>query len=62
MQDLDSFISPIPKFEGDMSIPTIPISARDLAVESSKDPSTRYSVGASRTQASKRKAPIDPSP
>jgi hypothetical protein len=59
MLDLDSFISAIPRFAGDILIPTIPISARDPSVESSEDPSARSSAGASRTQASKRKAPIN---
>jgi hypothetical protein len=27
MQDLDNFISPIPSFEGDISIPAIPVLA-----------------------------------
>jgi hypothetical protein len=62
MQDLDSFISPIPGFEGDISIPATPISTRDPAAESSKDPSARSSASASRTRACKQKAPINPSP
>jgi hypothetical protein len=61
MQDLDSFTSPIPGFEGDILIPAISVSARNPSVESSEGPSTRSSVGASWTQASKWKAPIDPS-
>jgi hypothetical protein len=62
MQDLDSITSPIPGFEGDISIPAIPISARDPSAESSKDPSAESIASASRTRACKRKAPIDPSP
>jgi hypothetical protein len=62
MHDLDSFILPIPGFEGDIPIPTILISARDPAVESSEDPSARPGARASRTRAYKQKAPIDPSP
>jgi hypothetical protein len=62
MQDLDSFISPIPRFEGDILIPAILISALNPGGESSKDPSVRSNAGASKTQASKRKEPIDPSP
>jgi hypothetical protein len=61
MHDLDSFISPILGFEGDTPIPTIPISTCDPGVESSQDPSTGSGAGTSRTQASKRKAPIDSS-
>jgi hypothetical protein len=61
MQDLDSFISPILGFEGDILIPAIPISARDPGAESSKDPSAGSSASASRTQACKRKVLIDPS-
>jgi hypothetical protein len=62
MHDLDIFISSIPGFEGDISIPAIPISARDPGVESSEDPSAGSSTSASRTWACKRKAPINPSP
>jgi hypothetical protein len=59
---LDSFISPILGFEGDNPIPAILISTRDPRIESSEDPSTGSHASASRTQACKRKAPIDPSP
>jgi hypothetical protein len=37
MHDLDNFILPIPRFEGDIPIPTIPISVRDLSAESFED-------------------------
>jgi hypothetical protein len=57
MQDFDSFISPIPGFEGD-----IPISARDSSIESSKDPSSGPSASASWTRTCKQKASIDLSP
>jgi hypothetical protein len=62
MQDLDNFILPIPGFKGDILIPAIPISTRNPNVESSEDPSTVSSASASRPQASKRKALIDPNP
>jgi hypothetical protein len=61
MQDLDSFISPILGFEGDIPIPAIPISAHDPSVESSEDPSTRSNASASRTQDCKQKVSIAPS-
>jgi hypothetical protein len=61
MQDLDSFISPIPGFEGDIQIPAIPASACDPGAESSQGPSIRSGAKSSWTQASKRKAPVDPS-
>jgi hypothetical protein len=59
MQDLDSFISPIQGFKGDILIPTIPVSACDPGVEPSQGPSTGSGAGASRTWANKRKVPID---
>jgi hypothetical protein len=61
MQDLDSFILLIPRFEGDILIPAIPILVRDPSIESSEDPSTGSSVGTSMTRASKRNVPINPS-
>jgi hypothetical protein len=62
MQDLDSFISPIPEFEGDIPILAILILAHDPGAESSEDPSTGSNANASRTRAYKRNAPINPSP
>jgi hypothetical protein len=62
MQDLDSFISPIPDFEGDIPILTIPVSARSPSGEAIDDPSTRSSADASKTQANKRKAIANPTP
>jgi hypothetical protein len=53
MQDLDSFISPTPRFESDILIPAILISACDPGTESFKDPSTGSSARASRTRAYK---------
>jgi hypothetical protein len=61
MLNLDSLILPIPGFEGNILVPTKPISARDPGVESSEDPSTGSNASASRTWACKRRAPIDPS-
>jgi hypothetical protein len=62
MQDLDSFILHIPRFEGDIPIPVIPVSACDPGAESSEDPSTGSSASGTRTQACKRKVPIDLNP
>jgi hypothetical protein len=62
MQDLDNFISHIPGFEGDIPIPTIPISAHPPGGEAIDDPSTRASVDASKTWVSKRKATANPTP
>jgi hypothetical protein len=53
---LDSFISPIPCFEGDIPIPAIPISACCPGGEAIDDLSVGSNAGASRTQANKRKA------
>jgi hypothetical protein len=57
MQNLDSFISPISGFEGDILVPAISILARDPGAESSEDPSARSSASALRTRAYKRKEP-----
>jgi hypothetical protein len=62
MQDFDSFISPIPRFEGDVLIPAIPISTRDPSAESSKEPLAGSSASTPRTQACNRKAPVDSNP
>jgi hypothetical protein len=62
MQALDSFISPIPRFEGDILILTIPVSTRSPSGESVNDPSAGASVGASKTQTGKRKAAVNPTP
>jgi hypothetical protein len=37
MQALDSFFSPIHRFEGDIAIPVIPISAQSPSGESASD-------------------------
>jgi hypothetical protein len=62
MQDLDSFISPIPGFEGDIPISTIPISARPPGGEAIDDPSAESNAGASNTQTSKRNAAVNATP
>jgi hypothetical protein len=56
MQALDNFISPIPGFEGDISIPTIPVSARPPDDESISDPSVRAGASALKAWAGKWKA------
>jgi hypothetical protein len=60
MQVLDSFISPIPSFEGDIPIPTVPVSTRSPSDESAGDSMTGASAGSSRTQAEKRKTSATP--
>jgi hypothetical protein len=62
MHDLDRFVSPIPRFEGDVPIPAIPILARDPGPESSEEPPAGSSASTPRTQACKRKAPANPNP
>jgi hypothetical protein len=58
MQALDSFISPIPGFDGDILFPAVPVSARPPGDESVGDPSTGASASASKTQAGKWKASV----
>jgi hypothetical protein len=58
MQALDSFISPIPGFEGDIPIPTITVSARPPSSESASNPTTEANAGGSKTRVGKRKAPV----
>jgi hypothetical protein len=62
MQALDSFISPILGFKGDIMIPTILVLARSPGGEFINDPSTRASADASKTRASKKKATANPTP
>jgi hypothetical protein len=62
MQDLDSFISPILGFEGDILILAIPILARPPGSEAIDDPSTGSSVSALKTQTNKQKATVNPTP
>jgi hypothetical protein len=56
MQALDSFISPIPCFEGDIPISAIPILAHPHGGESINDSSTGASASTLKTRAGKRKA------
>jgi hypothetical protein len=56
MQALDSFISPIPNFEGDIPILAIPVSAQSPSGEADSNPSTEASVGTPLAWAGKRKA------
>jgi hypothetical protein len=55
MQALDSLTSPILEFEGDISIPAIPISIWSPGGELANDPSAGASAGASKTWSGKRK-------
>jgi hypothetical protein len=60
MQALDSFISPIPGFEGDILIPTILVSTRFPSGELASDPSVGASARASKTRSGKHKATATP--
>jgi hypothetical protein len=62
MQALDSFVSPIPGFEGDIPILTILVSAKPPNGEVDSDSSTGVSADTSRTRAGKRKATANPTP
>jgi hypothetical protein len=62
MQALDSFISPIPGFEGDIPIPTIPVSAQPIGGKANSNPSAGASAGTSRTRPGKQKATANPTP
>jgi hypothetical protein len=62
MQDLDSFISPIPGFQGDILISAIPISTRPPGGEANDDPSVGSIADASKTQANRRKATANLTP
>jgi hypothetical protein len=57
---LDRFISAIPSFEGDISIPPVPVLTRLLGGKSVCDPSTEASAGTSKTRAGKQKATANP--
>jgi hypothetical protein len=52
---LDSYISPIPRFEGDILVPVILVSVRSPSGESASYPSARVSAGASSTRVGKYK-------
>jgi hypothetical protein len=60
MQALDSFISPIPGFEGDIPILAIPISTYPPSGEYLENPSAGPSVDTSKTQTGKWKATTNP--
>jgi hypothetical protein len=60
MHALDSFISPIPGFDGDIPILAISVLARPSGDKPTSDPSTRAS--ASKTRVSKQKATANPIP
>jgi hypothetical protein len=62
MQALDSFVSPIPGFEGDIPILTILVSAKPPNGEVDSDSSTGVSADTSRTRAGKRKATANLTP
>jgi hypothetical protein len=49
MQALDNFISPIPSFNGDISILAIPVSAWPPGDESTSDPATGADASALKT-------------
>jgi hypothetical protein len=56
MLDLDSFISAIPGFDGDIPIPVIPALTSPPGDESDSDPYVDATANASKTQARKQKA------
>jgi hypothetical protein len=60
MQALDSFISPIPRFDGDIPIPAIPVLAQPPSDESTSDPSIGASASALKTGVGKCKAIANP--
>jgi hypothetical protein len=62
MQALASFISPVPGFYGDISIPVILVLARPPGDELASDPFTRAGASALKTRAGKRKATANPTP
>jgi hypothetical protein len=62
MQALDSFIFPVPSFDGDIPIPAIPISTWPPSDESTNDPSTGASGSTLKTRAGKRKVPANLTP
>jgi hypothetical protein len=62
MQVLDSFIPPVPGFDGDIPIPAILVLARPPGNESTSDPSAGDGVSALKTRAGKRKASANLTP
>jgi hypothetical protein len=61
-QALDNFIALILGFEGEMSIPTIPISAQTPSAKSVGASSKGPSAGSSKTRADKHKVASTPLP
>jgi hypothetical protein len=62
MQALDSFISSVPSFDGDIPISAIPVLTRPLGDESMTDPSAGVSASTLKAQANKQKATVHPTP
>jgi hypothetical protein len=62
MQALESFISPVPGFDGDILILAIPVSTWPPGDKSMSDPSTEVSASALKTWAGKRKLTANPTP
>jgi hypothetical protein len=62
MQALDSFISLVPRFDGDILILAIPVLARPPRDESMSDPSVGASACAIKTRAGKWKATTNLTP
>jgi hypothetical protein len=62
MQALDNFISPIPRFERDIPILAVLISAQTPSSESTDDSSANPGAGSSRTREGKHKATTTPPP
>jgi hypothetical protein len=62
MQALNSFISPVPNFDGEIPILAIPYSARPPNNEPMSDPPTGANASASKTQVGKQKASANPTP
>jgi hypothetical protein len=62
VQALDIFMSPIPDFDDDIPILTVPVSVRPPGDEPASEPSAGASDSASKTQAGKQKATANPTP
>jgi hypothetical protein len=62
MHASNSFISPVPDFDGEILIPAIPYSASPPSNEPMSDPPTRANASASETPVGKRKASANPTP
>jgi hypothetical protein len=62
MQALDSFISPVPSFDGDIPIPANLVSVQPPSDESMSDPSTEASASTLKTWTGKQKVTANPTP